>query len=86
MDEIYATIKNVLAGVLMNGTEAADIATDADLVEEYGLDSLQAISFLLGVEDAFDVELDYDSLNLDLLRSVRIFGAWVATLDGVAAR
>ncbi|MFV2019324.1 acyl carrier protein [Micromonospora sp. LOL_023] len=86
MEEIYATIKNVLAGVLMNGTEAADIATDADLVEEYGLDSLQAISFLLGVEDVFDIELDYDSLSLDLLRSVRTFGSWVATLDGVASR
>lgn len=83
---MYAKIKNVLAGVLANGTEAADIPTDADLVEEYGLDSLQAISFLLGVEDAFDIELDYESLSLDLLRSVRTFGAWIVALDGVTVR
>jgi acyl carrier protein len=86
VDEVYAKIKNVLAAVLMNGTEPADIATDADLVEEYGLDSLQAISFLLAVEDAFDIELDYESLNLDLLRSLREFGAWIAALDDVAVR
>jgi acyl carrier protein len=86
VDEVYAKIKNVLAGVLMNGTEAADVATDADLVEEYGLDSLQAISFLLGLEDAFGIELDYASLNLDLLRSLREFGAWIAALDGVSVQ
>lgn len=86
VDEIYAKLKEVLASVLLNGTDAADIGTDADLVEDYGLDSLQAISFLLKVEDAFDVELDYEALDLDLLRSLRSFGDWVATLDGVAAR
>jgi len=86
MDEVYSRIKEVLAAVLANGTEAAEISTDADLVEEYGLDSLQAISFLLGVEDAFDIELDYSALNLDLLRSLREFGDWIAALAGVAVR
>lgn len=84
MDEVYAKIKDVLATVLANGTGPADISTDADLVEEYGLDSLQAISFLLAVEDAFDIELDYASLDLDLLRSLRDFGTWVAALRGAA--
>jgi acyl carrier protein len=86
VDEVYTKIKEAVAAVLANGTKATDISTDADLVEEYGLDSLQAIAFLLGVEDAFDVELDYESLNLDLLRSVREFGNWIAALDGVAVR
>lgn len=83
MDEVYVRLKEVLASVLLNGTEATDIDTDADLVEDYGLDSLQAISFLLKVEDAFDIELDYESLDLDLLRSLRTFGDWVATLGAV---
>ena len=86
MDDVFSKIKDVLCGVLANGTAAADVATDADLVEDYGLDSLQMISFLLGVEDAFGVELDYESLDLDHLRSVRQFGEWVAALDGVVVR
>ncbi|NUT50031.1 MAG: acyl carrier protein [Saccharothrix sp.] len=83
MDVVLRTIKEVLASVLANGITADEIADDADLVEEYGLDSLQTISLLLGIEDVFDVELDYDSLDLDHLRSVRRFGEWVADLDGV---
>ncbi|MDQ2586686.1 acyl carrier protein [Saccharothrix yanglingensis] len=82
MDAVYRKLKDVLVEVLANGTTADGIADDADLVDEYGLDSLQMISFLLGVEDAFDVELDYESLDLDHLRSVRQFGDWVAELDG----
>lgn len=85
MDDIESQVKSVLVGVLANGTSVDDIGVDADLVEEYGLDSLQMISFLLAIEDAFDVELDYEHLQLDDLRSVVQFAAYVRTL-GVAAR
>lgn len=77
-------IKTVLAGVLANGTEPADVASDADLVDDYGLDSLQMISFLLGVEDTFDIALDYENLELDHLRSVRQFADFVTRLAPVA--
>jgi acyl carrier protein len=85
VDAVYQQVKNVLVAVLANGTTAEEVSTDADLVEEYGLDSLQMISFLLGVEDEFDVELDYESLDLDHLRSVRQFSEWVAGLAAAAA-
>lgn len=81
MDTIEFKVKTVLVQVLANGVTAEEIGSDADLVEEYGLDSLQMISFLLGVEDAFSVELDYESLQLDDLRSVRQFAGIVARLD-----
>lgn len=56
-------IKHVLAGVLENGMSAEEIGSAADLVEEYGLDSLQMIAFLLGIEDEFGLELDYETWN-----------------------
>ncbi len=73
-------VKLVLAKVLDNGTTAEEIGSGADLVEEYGLDSLQTITFLLAIEDEFDVELDYPQLQLDDLRSVRQFSGFVARL------
>ena len=84
-EHVEERIKAVLAGVLANGIEPAEIGHDADLVDEYGLDSLQMISFLLGIEDEFDVELDYENLQLDDLRSVRQFGGFVAGLVPAAS-
>jgi acyl carrier protein len=73
-------VKLVLAKVLDNGTTAEEIGSGADLVEEYGLDSLQTITFLLAIEDEFDLELDYPNLQLDDLRSVRQFSTFVERL------
>jgi acyl carrier protein len=84
MSDTESRIKDVLAVVLANGVTAEDIGSDADLVEEYGLDSLQMISFLLGVEDVFDIELDYETLELDDLRSVRQFTAFIGSVTSVA--
>jgi len=38
------------------------------------------ISFLLGIEDTFDLELDYENLELDHLRSVAQFASYVKAL------
>jgi len=73
-------VKLVLAKVLDNGTTAEEIGSGADLVEEYGLDSLQTITFLLAIEDEFDLELDYPNLQLDDLRSARQFSTFVERL------
>ncbi|GAA1600539.1 hypothetical protein GCM10009789_63440 [Kribbella sancticallisti] len=78
--EIEDRVKRVLAKVLDNGISAEEIGSEADLVEQYGLDSLQTITFLLAIEDEFDLELDYPQLQLDDLRSVRQFSTFVARL------
>ncbi|SDD08703.1 acyl carrier protein [Streptomyces prasinopilosus] len=72
-----ARVRGVLAEVLAGKVLPEQITVDADMVQELGLDSLQAIQFLLRVEDEFDVELDYETLSLDHLRSVRYFTAEV---------
>lgn len=78
--EIEDRVKVVLVQVLDNGITADQIGPEADLVEQYGLDSLQTITFLLAIEDEFDLELDYPQLQLDDLRSVRQFSGFVARL------
>lgn len=83
-DEIDLEIRAVLASVLDNGITADDISVDADMVIDYGIDSLQVINFLLAIEDTFDVELDYENLELDHLRSVREFTDFVVGLRAVA--
>ena len=83
-DDTDLEIRAVLATVLDNGMTAHDISVDADIVTDYGIDSLQMISFLLSIEDTFDLALDYDNLELDDLRSVREFTDFVVGLRAVA--
>jgi acyl carrier protein len=83
-DDIDVQIRSALATVLDNGMTADEISADADIITDYGIDSLQMISFLLSIEDTFDLVLDYDNLELDNLRSVREFTDFVAGLRTVA--
>ncbi|QUQ68346.1 acyl carrier protein [Kutzneria sp. CA-103260] len=84
MDTVEDKVLDVLVGVLAGRFTAEQVNTNADLVEEYGLDSLQMISFLLGIEDTFDLELDYENLELDHLRSVAQFASYVRQLAPAA--
>ena len=77
MNEVEDKVRDVLVDVLAGRFTAEQVSLEADLVEEYGLDSLQMISFLLGIEDTFDLELDYENLELDHLRSVAQFASYV---------
>jgi acyl carrier protein len=79
MSDVENRITRVLAQVLTD-VAAAGMTPEADLIDEYGMDSLQMISFLLAVEDEFGIELDYENLDLADLRSVRQFAAYLAGL------
>ena len=79
MTETENRVKQVLTQVLTEADPAA-MTAEADLINDLGMDSLQMISFLLAVEDEFGLELDYDNLALDDLRSVRQFAAYIAEL------
>ncbi|MFE4368276.1 acyl carrier protein [Streptomyces sp. NPDC056835] len=73
--DVEIRVKKVLADIFKGKLEEHEISTDADMVEELGLDSLQAIEFLLRVEEEFDVELEYENLSLQHLCSVRQFSS-----------
>ncbi|TKH34452.1 D-alanyl carrier protein [Paenibacillus polymyxa] len=49
----------------------------SDIIHDAGLDSLQLVHFMLQVEDAFDVEIDFDSFELEHLRSVNAFCSYI---------
>ncbi|WTW93981.1 acyl carrier protein [Streptomycetaceae bacterium NBC_01309] len=75
--ETLRRLKVLAARALGDPDMAGRIGDDADLVDELGLDSIQMIQFLLGTEDEFDLELDFEALELDHIRSVRLFAVFV---------
>ncbi len=53
----------------------------SDIIHDAGLDSLQLVHFMLQVEDAFDVEIDFDSFELEHLRSVDAFCSYIQGIN-----
>ncbi|MGG1618892.1 acyl carrier protein [Paenibacillus sp. NRS-1782] len=57
----------------------------SDLMNDAALDSLQIISFILNVEEAFGIEVDFDSFDLDHLNSIDRFCEFVGHLSASAS-
>jgi acyl carrier protein len=78
--EIGERIGSLLADIV--GPErAAVIDADTNLVDDVMLDSIQMIAFLLRVEDELDVEIDFESLGLDHVRTLRAFTGFLLAGD-----
>jgi acyl carrier protein len=78
-------IGDLVARITKNPAWAGKVTATTDLVNEVGLDSLQMIDFLLGLEDEFRVEVDFDSLDVQHLTSVEALCRFVGTLPVAAA-
>lgn len=77
-------IGELLARVTKNPAFAENVTATTDLVNEVGLDSLQMIDFLLGLEDEFRIEVDFDSLDMQHLTSVEALCRYVGNLRSAA--
>jgi acyl carrier protein len=75
-------IRGLLAQVMEDPDLAADVTEETDLLDDLGIDSLHMITFLLSVEEEFDVEIDFESLEPEHMRSVLAFCRF-ALLTGV---
>lgn len=81
MTGLLGRVKLLLAEVLGDRDMAEGIADEADIVTDLGLDSIQMINFLLRVEDELNVELDFESLDLAHMSSVKRFCGFLSGLQ-----
>jgi acyl carrier protein len=77
VDGVVSRVKLLLARTAGDESAAERIGDDADIINDIGLDSVQLIGFFLMVEDEFDLELDFDRLDIGGLYSVRSFCEFV---------
>jgi len=80
-DAILQGVKELLADALRDTGGAREIRDGDDIVHGLGLDSLQMIHFLLGVETRFQIALDFEKIDLDTLGSVKQFAELVRELQ-----
>lgn len=65
-------IRELLASVMEDPDLAAGVTEETDLLD-LGIDSLHMITFLLSVEEEFDVAIDFESLEPEHMQSVKAF-------------
>ncbi|MGW4911711.1 acyl carrier protein [Streptomyces sp. NPDC004270] len=76
MEPIFSTVVTCLHKVL---AREVPVKPETSIISDLGLDSLQMIEFLLTVEDSLQVELDFESMDMDCLESVDAFCRFVST-------
>ena len=62
------------------GAISAPITGSSHLVDDVGLDSLQLINLVILVEDEFQVDVDFNSFQVEHLSSVDKFGQFIQQL------
>lgn len=67
-EEIYTKLQPIIAAYLPEDVSAENIKKDADLTQELNINSAHLVDVVLDVEDAFDIELSNN--DLELLRTV----------------
>ncbi|OAS21841.1 acyl carrier protein [Paenibacillus oryzisoli] len=78
---MFEKIKEIIVKVKEDNTVAETLTPASDLINEVGLDSLQMISFILQVEEAFLVEIDYEDFDMAQMKSVETFMVFLSKLD-----
>jgi len=71
--DLKAEIKAMIVERLFldrKGVKPEDIADDADLMEAYGIDSVELFEIVVGVDEDYGVALDEDDFSIERFQTV----------------
>lgn len=74
------TIKRILTTVKALPGSTADLADDADLIEEIELDSIEMLNFMLELEAELQIRIDFDRMEFSMLSSIATLAAFLETM------
>lgn len=63
-------IIQLLCEVKENQNLAKSVTGETKIIDEIGLDSLEMINFILRLQEEFDIEIDFESLDISVLETV----------------
>lgn len=76
-ENVKDSIKKIVVEVLNLEIPVSELFEDS-LIEAYGVNSVDALEILIHVENAFDIEIDEDDLNAELINSISNLEAYVS--------
>jgi acyl carrier protein len=69
VEHVSDKVVNILAVISKKHPE--ELADDAALIEDLGIDSIQFLEFFSMLEERFDIQLEVEDLRPELFRTVR---------------
>jgi len=76
-ERIEDTLKQMLVDRMILKADPATIEEEKSLIEDYGVDSVSLLEMVVGIEEAFGIEVGDDDFSLDTFRSVASIAAVV---------
>lgn len=64
-------LKNMLVERLMLKLKPADIADEDDLIQKWGLESVQLMEIVIGLEEVFGIQLGDDEFSVKKFRTIK---------------
>lgn len=74
--DVSLKIKEIIIRILNLEIEPEELM-EVNLIESYGINSVDALEILIHVENEFEIMVDEDDLNADLINSVSTLCAYV---------
>ncbi|WP_211748242.1 phosphopantetheine-binding protein [Paenibacillus sp. Marseille-Q4541] len=67
------TVMTILCEIKGSPELMSTLTPQANIIEDIGLDSLQMINFVLAIEDAFDMEIAFETFDYEHMCSIETF-------------
>ncbi|GAB6991927.1 acyl carrier protein [Paenibacillus pini] len=64
------TVMNILCDIKESPELMSKLTPQTDIIHGVGLDSLQMINFVLALEDAFDLEIDFETFDYEHMGTI----------------
>ena len=61
----------------LKGREMPELNSDSSIINDYRLDSLETVNFYLNLEDEFDIIIDFENFDFELLSSVNKLAEYI---------
>ena len=74
--DIQTRIKEIIINTLEMDLEVSDFSEE-NIIELYGINSVDALEILLYIEEEYDIQVDDDDLNVTLLNSINNLSTYV---------
>jgi acyl carrier protein len=78
-DTVQNKVTSIIIEHLNLSTSPQDLIQAENFLEEFGINSVDALELLLKLENEFDIEIDDEDLNAELLKSIKTLSDYIMT-------